>query len=205
MNEISVCAVIYNEAEYLEESFNQLKPYVDDFVVIDQESTDNSVEIAKKFTKKVYLFPRVYYAYAYIHEAMLMAKHTWILKCDPDERWDKVLLEQFKDLIKTDNDIIKFRMMYGGDSKTFNPRLFKRGRVIWTDSLDAKPYRLEMLKVFEVEKGLITNLRGPEESMGRYRLEAAKRLLVRYGDTKIKVYKNLCGYYKELVSGKREY
>ena len=203
MNPISVLSVVHNEEEYIEEAFTLLKPHVDDFVVIDQESTDKTVEIARKFTDKVYLFPRVYYAYAYIHEAALVAKHEWVLKCDPDERWDIRLLNLFPSLIDEGCDIICAKMFYGDDDKSYVPRLWRKSKVIWTDSFDSVPYNLENypLKVYTTDNGGILNLRSRESVMSRYRVEGAKRLLARYGDTNVDPYQHYCEYYRKIVKG----
>lgn len=208
---ISVVAVVHNEAEYIERSFEALWNYVDDFVVIDQESTDNTVALAKSFTDKVYLFPRVYYPFAYIHEACLMANHDWCLKCDPDETWDKSLLEQFSLWANSDYDIINFNVMGIDDKKKdippTHPRLFRKSKVIWTDSLNASPYNKENLLEFGVgnDVGVIRNARTHKESIESYRIEAAKRLLARYGDTKVGVYKDLVCLYKEILANEGKY
>ena len=199
MNPVSVVASISNEAEYIEEAFRLLAPHVDDFVVVDQGSADRTVEIARQFTDKIYLFPRVYYSYAYIHHGALMARNDWILKCDPDERWDSCLLDNLGKYIAGGHDIIKFRMEYWGERKSFNPRLFRKSKVLWTDSLDARPYNEETLDMLEVDDGIIKNLRSYQDSLDRYRLEGAKRLLARYGDTDVPFYKTMVAFYKKLT------
>lgn len=205
MNPISVLAVVHNEEEYIEERFNEFKPYVDEFVVIDQASTDRTVEIAKRFTDKVFLFPRVYYMSGYMPHAALMAKNEWVLGCSPDEIWDKCLLERFGDFIAYDCDIVKFIIEYKNeDRKETEPngyRLWKRDKILWTDSFDAIPYNLEKLKISEVAEGTIQNLRTRGSSIPRYRKEGAKRLLARYGDTDVEPYANYCKYYKDIIEG----
>jgi len=203
MNPISVIVNVHNEEEYLEEAFGLLAPYVDDFVVVDQGSTDRTVEIARKFTNKILLFPRVYYSYAYIHQAALLANHEWVFKPDPDERYDTELLEKLGEYISWDNysDILAFRMIYGGDDLSSCPRLWRKSRVIWTDSFDAVAYNAENLVVRHIDDGVrIRNLRTRESAGERYRIEGAKRLLARYGDTEVEPYKNYCAYYREIAA-----
>lgn len=204
MNKISVLAVIHNEEKYLEESFNLLKPFVDEFVVIDQESTDSTIELAKKFTDKIFRFPRVYYEGAYMAHAALMAKNDWVLKCNPDERWDTKLLENLSKYIADDYDIIRFQMKYieGNPPYSFGARLWKRNKVLWTDSFDPLPYNAEQLKQLYIKENVITNLNSCGSSLDRYRREGAKRLLARYGDTRLEPYKNYCRYYESIIGGK---
>ena len=207
MNPISVIAVVHNEEQYIEERFEELSLYVDEFVVIDQASTDRTVEIARKFTDKVYLFPRVYYMSGYMPHAALMAKHEWVMGCSPDEKWDPELLAQLPDLLWQDADMFSFPVVYGDeelpepDKVTYGYRLWRRDKVLWTDSFDAIPYNLNKLKVEKVGGGVVRNLRTRESGMARYRIEGAKRLLHRYGDTKVEPYANYCKYYKEIISG----
>ena len=202
MNLISVLAVVNNEQDYLEESFTLLKPYVSEFVVIDQGSIDDTVNIAKRFTDKVFLFPKVFYEGAYMAHAALMAKNEWVLKCNPDERWDKELLEQLINFIAEDYDIIRIPLKYINLQEppySYGARLWKRDKVLWTDSFDPVPYNADRLKQLYVEQGFITNLRSSKSSFSRYRLEGARRLLSRYGDTKVEPYANYCKYYKEML------
>jgi len=203
MNPISVVVNLYNEGEYLEESFTQLSAHVDEFVVIDQGSTDNTVEIARQFTDKVFLFPRVYYSYAYISQACLMARNEWVFKPDADERYDPKILDALPKMLEADNDMIQFRMEYGGDSESFVTRLWKKSRVLWTDSFDSVPCLLEGCtpSTYTWDHGKVVNLRTRESAPKRYRIEGAKRLLARYGDTEVEPYKNYCDYYRRIISG----
>lgn len=205
MNPISVIAILHNEEEYLEERFNLLKPFVDEFVVLDQESTDRTVEIARQFTDKIYLFPRIYYLSGYMPHVALMAKNEWVLACAPDERWDPALLEMLPSLILQDCDLFGFAVVYADEpaptETTRGFRLWRRDRILWTDSFDAIPYGLENLKIQNVDGGIITNLKSRKSAISRYRREGAKRLLARYGDTKVEPYANFSTYYREIVAG----
>jgi len=206
-NLISALAVVHNEGEYLEESFSHLKDYVSEFVVIDQGSTDNTVEIARQFTDKVYLFPRVYYPFAYMAHAALMARWEWVLKVDPDERWDTQLLKRFGELIRPLNfaDMYCFRIWYGGDDKSHAARLWRKSKVLWTDSFDAIPYNEKELDVVKDDsEGRIRNLRTRESSGERYRVEGSRRLLARYGDTEVEPYKHFCEYYRDIIAGESQ-
>ncbi|MFN4267834.1 MAG: glycosyltransferase [Fervidobacterium pennivorans] len=51
---LSVAMIMKNEEHNLDRALGSIKPYVDEIVVVDTGSTDNSVEIAKKYTDKVY-------------------------------------------------------------------------------------------------------------------------------------------------------
>ena len=51
---ISVCIITRNESEYLKECLRALSKYPFEIVVVDTGSTDDSVNVAKKYTDKVY-------------------------------------------------------------------------------------------------------------------------------------------------------
>lgn len=51
---ISVAMIVKNEAHNLDRALGSIRPYVDEIIVVDTGSTDDSVEIAKKYTDKIY-------------------------------------------------------------------------------------------------------------------------------------------------------
>jgi len=74
-----------------------------EIVVVNSESKDRTVEIAKQFTDKV--FVRKWEGYASQKNfSMLQASNEWILSIDADERVSPELLEEIKDLDYTDAD-----------------------------------------------------------------------------------------------------
>lgn len=54
--DFSVCIITKNESEKLERCLNSLIPYDCKIIVVDTGSTDDSAEIAKKYTDFVYFF-----------------------------------------------------------------------------------------------------------------------------------------------------
>ena len=56
MKKISLCMIVRNESSCLENCLKSAKDCVDEIIIVDTGSTDNTVEIAKKFTEKVYFF-----------------------------------------------------------------------------------------------------------------------------------------------------
>lgn len=209
-NKISVISVVRNEEQYIEEHFNRLKPFVDDFVVIDEESEDRTVEIAKKFTDKVYIFPKVYYHSTYLAQAALLANHNLVLKGEPDEYWQDGLLQRIPEFCNCIEDIFKFRVLRTYETKenstrwlSFNPRIYRKDKVIWSDSLDARIINEENLTIKNIEgeeEVTIRNLRSEKDSICRYRVEAAKRLLHRFNGTQLPLYKSMNMYYEEIIT-----
>jgi glycosyltransferase involved in cell wall biosynthesis len=102
MTSISACYVVKNEQQFLEESLNSIKDLADEIIILDTGSTDNTLEIAKKFTDKVISYkPKLKYAGAgqeSRNESLKHATKEWILTIDGDEIFEKGSTEELKKL-----------------------------------------------------------------------------------------------------------
>lgn len=108
MPEIMALLAFRNEECYLPAFFSHLRPYVSQFIVFDDNSSDSSAEIAlsqqntrvlnRKFDKPS---PPHYYEVdnrRALLEAALAADAQWLLCCDADERYEKRFLEDLQRL-----------------------------------------------------------------------------------------------------------
>ena len=82
---ISVCIITKNEAENLDKCLQSLTPYPFEIVVVDTGSTDNSKEIARKYTEKVFDFEWVNDFSAARNFSIGRASHNMIFVLDTDE------------------------------------------------------------------------------------------------------------------------
>lgn len=82
---ISVCIITKNEADNLQKCLNALKPYPFEIVVTDTGSEDNSLEIARQYTDRVYEFAWVNDFSAARNFCISRASHNIILSLDTDE------------------------------------------------------------------------------------------------------------------------
>lgn len=82
---ISVCMIAKNEERYIETCLKHLLPYGVEIVVVDTGSTDRTMEIAKKYTDKVYEFAWIDDFAAARNFAASKATNNWILVLDCDE------------------------------------------------------------------------------------------------------------------------
>lgn len=82
---ISVCVITKNEAENLKKCLEALTPYPFEIVVTDTGSEDDSVEVAKQYTNRVYTFEWVNDFSAARNFCISHASHNTILSLDTDE------------------------------------------------------------------------------------------------------------------------
>ena len=104
MKKLPVTAIImtYNETRNLKDCLESIKDYVDDIIIVDSYSTDNTESIAKLYTDKFYQNKWINYSKQYLWSiAHTNIKNEWIIRLDADERWTK---EGFKELSKIMED-----------------------------------------------------------------------------------------------------
>lgn len=97
---LSIGMIVKNEEKYLDKCLTALKPILDnvdsELIIIDTGSTDNTVEIAKKHTDKVYYFEWCKDFAKARNESLKYAKGEWFLFIDADE------------ILKDSSEIIEF-------------------------------------------------------------------------------------------------
>ncbi|RLQ23634.1 glycosyltransferase [Seongchinamella sediminis] len=82
---LSLCMIVRNEAFFLRDCLSQAAPHVDDIVVVDTGSTDDTPAIAREFTTRLFDFQwRDDFAAARNH-ALDQAPGDWIIVLDADE------------------------------------------------------------------------------------------------------------------------
>lgn len=86
---ISICIITKNECDTLKECLKHLKPYADagnhEIVIVDTGSTDNTVEMCKEFTDKIFFFEWINDFSAARNYAAEKASNDWIMCIDSDE------------------------------------------------------------------------------------------------------------------------
>ena len=137
-NKISGLIITYNEEKNIEEVILNLD-FVDELIVIDSFSTDNTVAIIKKYPK-VKLIQNKFENYTSQRNlALEYANQQWILFIDADERVSEELKKEIIETVnnKTDNSAFSFyrKFMFQGKDLRFsgwqtdkNIRLFLKGK-----------------------------------------------------------------------------
>lgn len=82
---ISVCIIAKNEEKHIEECCRRLQPYDLEIVLVDTGSTDRTVELARKYTDRIFRFDWCNDFSAAKNYALEKASRDWILSLDCDE------------------------------------------------------------------------------------------------------------------------
>jgi glycosyltransferase involved in cell wall biosynthesis len=97
---VSACVIARNEAEELADCLSALT-WADEIVVVDDESTDQTVEIAERFTKRVLVRPKRDDFAAQRNFALDAAVGDWVLFIDADERVSGALRDEILAAVRT--------------------------------------------------------------------------------------------------------
>lgn len=83
MNQLSVVIIVLNEAHRIEPVLKSVK-WADEIVIIDAFSTDNTEEICRRYTDRIYKYPWEGY-YKQRMRSIEHASYPWIFSIDADE------------------------------------------------------------------------------------------------------------------------
>jgi glycosyltransferase involved in cell wall biosynthesis len=144
MNTLSVIIITKNEAEDIRQCLKSVS-WADEIVVLDSGSSDNTVEICKQYTEKVFVTDWPGFG---IQKNRALGKATgdWVLSLDADEWLSGKLIQEIQQTIqqKTNYDAYAFPrlskfcgkyMQFGAWRHDKVLRLFKRGQAQFTNSL----------------------------------------------------------------------
>ncbi|WP_106496392.1 tetratricopeptide repeat-containing glycosyltransferase family 2 protein [Lentibacillus sp. Marseille-P4043] len=131
---ISLCMIVKNEKKVIERCLSSITHLVDEVVVVDTGSTDNTKELVSKYTSKIYDFEWVDDFSIARNYAASKASGEWILVLDADEYVDEENFKQFIHEIKINNNqydsyyakILNFAGNFGETLiQNFHDRIYK--------------------------------------------------------------------------------
>jgi (heptosyl)LPS beta-1,4-glucosyltransferase len=105
---VTATVITKNEAGAIAEALKSLS-WADEIIVVDAESTDDTVAIARQFTDRVYVRPWTGYVDQKNHVASL-ASHDWIFSLDADERVSPELSAEIRSLLAAGPSEAGYRM-----------------------------------------------------------------------------------------------
>jgi glycosyltransferase involved in cell wall biosynthesis len=108
---LSLCMIVKNEEEYIARALRNVKPLVDEMIVVDTGSTDRTRDIAKELGARVFNFSWNENFSDARNFSISKASGQWILVLDADE-------------IISPSDFEKLKELVGAPSRTSNPVAF---------------------------------------------------------------------------------
>lgn len=145
---LSVVINVKNMANLIQACLESVQ-FADEIIVIDMESTDKTVQIAKKFTDRVFSHPDIGYADPARNFALGKAKNPWILVLDADETISASLQAKIQELLAEpqadvywlprQNYVFGRWLNQAGWWPDHQPRLFKKGSVSWAVGVHRMP------------------------------------------------------------------
>lgn len=146
--EISAVINVKNNATELQSCLASLS-FCAEIVVVDMESTDNSIDVARQAGAVVFQHPDVGYADPARNFAIEQARYDWILVIDADEEVPASLAATLTSLVREStasviwlprqNYIFGELANYGGWWPDYQPRLFRKGHVQWQVGVHRMP------------------------------------------------------------------
>jgi len=130
---LSLCMIVKNEEENLERCLKSVEGIVDEIVIVDTGSTDNTIEIAKKYGSKVFHYEWENNFGRARNQSIKLATGDWILVLDADEELDPNTKENIRTFLVDINEDIAYQLRIknlnenndiGGENYMF--RFFKR-------------------------------------------------------------------------------
>lgn len=104
--EWGISAIVHtlNEEGRLEDALKSLQGWVDEIIVVDMHSSDQTVAIARRYTNKVYFHDRIRDFDAARNVGAALARYQWVFYLDADERVPAALGSSLRDLVRTQGD-----------------------------------------------------------------------------------------------------
>jgi len=159
---ISAVVNTRNAARYLDYVLRGLSPWVDQIVVADMASTDETVAIAKKHGAVIVDLPELGFAEAGIPAALAAASGEWIIRVDADEVVTRPLAERLVEIAHGDladvvylpcrTWIVGEPLNYGsfGPENCLVPRFFRAGQLTHTIATHGKHHPVAGARVLRL-------------------------------------------------------
>ncbi len=134
-DKISFSLIAHNEGHNIQRCLESIK-WANEIIVVDCESTDNTIKITKKYTKKIYHRKNETNLNINKSFGISRAKNKWIFYIDPDEEISNSLKKEILNILKNKSEYTAYKMprksfyvfnflKYGENNPDFQTRLFK--------------------------------------------------------------------------------
>ncbi len=141
---ISVIVLTKNEEERVESCLKSVSGWADEIIVVDDESSDATREIASKLATKI-LARRMDIEGRHRNWAYSQSLNDWILSLDADEHMTPELKEEIEELLKNPGKAVAFSIprknfigaywiKYGGWYPSPQLKLFRKDKFRWEEA-----------------------------------------------------------------------
>lgn len=132
---LSLSMIVKNEAKNLGRCLSSVINIVDEIIIVDTGSTDNTIEIAKEYGAKVFYYQWNNSFSDARNFALSQSNYNFILYLDADEYLEKTSITEISEITKKDNPggylcNVKSPMVNGSIVEMSYPRLFSNKPVI---------------------------------------------------------------------------
>lgn len=145
---ISVVMTVFNEEKRIKDCLESVK-WADEIIIVDDESTDKTIEIAKKYTSHIFPHKNMGFVEPSRNFAISKATGDWILVVDADEIVPQSLVRKLQEIaestskaecvrIPRKNIIFNKWMQHTGWWPDYNIRFFRKGKVTWPNKIHAQ-------------------------------------------------------------------
>lgn len=141
---LSVIVIVKDEADRIADCLSSVAGIADEIIILDSGSGDNTVELCKQFTEKVFETDWPGYG-KQKQRALDKASGDWVLSIDADERLTPELADEINTVINSNPEEVAFKMQWAvvvfgkqlnhGRSARFVSRLFRRAGASFTDAI----------------------------------------------------------------------
>jgi len=140
--QLSVVIITKDEEDNIESCLKSVYGWVDEIIVVDDESKDRTVDIARNYTNKI-LIRKMDIEGRHRNWAYSNANNEWVLSLDADERITEELKEEIKEALTNSefvaysiplrNFIGDYWVRFGGWYPAAKVRLFKKDKFRYED------------------------------------------------------------------------
>lgn len=139
MNKLSIVLAVFNEEANLANCLNSIKELAWEIVIVDGDSTDRTLDIAKAFGARIIQTTNPINFHINKNKAIDAAKGDWVLQLDADEVVTEDLTEEIKKVVILKSDINGYWiprknfflgtfLKKGGQYPDYTLRLYKKGK-----------------------------------------------------------------------------